>query len=198
MTELKQNDRDAFLASSEIVDFYTDSVRQCAETLCRDGELATAKACFRFVRDEIHHSWDFQRSPTTLRASEVLQHRTGYCYAKSHLLAALLRANDVPTGFCYQRLAGYEDGRFCLHGLNAIFLHGVGWYRVDARGNKPGVDAAFCPPTEQLAFKLSARGEADLPGIYPEPRREIVACLNQFTTWQEVADNLPDVSPPEI
>lgn len=93
-----------------------------------------AKSCFYFVRDEIKHSWDYELNPVTCKASEVLEHGTGYCYAKSHLLAALLRANDIPAGLCYQRLIVNKDKPpYCLHGLNALFLEAHGWYRVDAR-----------------------------------------------------------------
>nr|WP_269749949.1 transglutaminase family protein [Polyangium fumosum] len=87
----------------------------------------------------------WQAGPLTCTASEVLRHRTGFCYAKSHLLAALLRANGLPAGFCYQRLA--HGSGYCLHGFNAVELPGIGWYRIDARGNKPGIDAAFDPPS---------------------------------------------------
>jgi len=38
-------------------------------------------------------------NPVTCKASDVLIYGTGYCYAKSHLLAALLRANAIPAGF---------------------------------------------------------------------------------------------------
>ena len=60
--------------------------------------------------------------------SSVLMHKTGYCYAKSHLLAALLRSNGLPAGLCYQRLSVDDDGApYSLHGLNADFLknHGL-------------------------------------------------------------------------
>ena len=94
-------------------------------------------------------------NPVTLKASEVLQHGTGFCYAKSHLLAALLRANGIPAGLCYQRLSVNDTGApWCLHGLNAVFLEDIGWYRCDARGNRPGVTAAFTPPVERLAFAV--------------------------------------------
>ncbi|MBL0716467.1 MAG: transglutaminase family protein [Desulfosarcina sp.] len=74
-------------------------------------------------------------------------HGTGYCYSKSHLLAALLRANDIPAGLCYQRLTVSDNKPpFCIHGLNAVYLEQHGWYRLDARGNKSGVTAEFCPP----------------------------------------------------
>jgi NAD(P)H-dependent FMN reductase len=117
------------------------------------GEEEISKRCFEFVRDEIKHSWDYRLNPVTCKASEVLSHGTGYCYAKSHLLAALLRANGIPVGLCYQRLTiDGDQPPYCLHGLNAVYLQRYGWYRIDARGNKPGVDADFCPPLEKLAF----------------------------------------------
>lgn len=43
---------------------------------------------------------------------------------------------------------------YCLHGLNAVYLEQYGWYRINARGNKPGVNAAFSPPIEALAFSI--------------------------------------------
>ncbi|WP_218964046.1 transglutaminase-like domain-containing protein [Janthinobacterium sp. BJB446] len=158
------------------------------------GDAAIAARCFAFVRDEIAHSWDYQRNPVTCRASDVLQHGTGYCYAKSHLLAALLRANGIPAGLCYQRLAVGEVGPpFCLHGLNAVHLQEFGWYRIDARGNKPGVAAAFTPPREQLAFPVLATEERDLPEIWPEPLPQVVASLTCHATVQDVAAHLPDI-----
>lgn len=53
-----------------------------------------------------------------------------------------------------------EGTQFCLHGLNAIHLSDVGWYRVDARGNRADVYAQFAPPIERLAFKLSLPDES--------------------------------------
>ena len=86
------------------------------------------------------------------------------------LLAALLRAAGIPAGLCYQRLSVAGHGPpFSLHGLNAVFLRGHGWYRIDARGNKPGVAAAFSPPIEKLAFAILSPEEADLPEIWAEP-----------------------------
>ena len=126
----------------------------------------------------------------------LLAERTGYCYAKSHLLAALLRANGIPAGLCYQRLT-IADQRppFCLHGLNAVYLPQYGWYRLDARGNKPGVAAEFCPPREQLAFDVTLPGEADLPGIFADPLASVVAVLARAHSYQEVAAQLPDCLP---
>jgi transglutaminase-like putative cysteine protease len=124
-----------------------------------------------------------------------LEARTGYCYAKSHLLAALLRANSIPAAMCYQRLSIDDAGTaFCLHGLNAVYLPDVGWYRVDARGNKAGVDAQFSPPKECLAFRPHLPGERDLPGLHVDPLPEVVATLRRYKTFDAVAAHLPDVS----
>lgn len=48
------------------------------------------------VRDRIKHSNDYKLNPITRKASDVLKHGTGYGYAKSHLLMALLPANNIP------------------------------------------------------------------------------------------------------
>jgi len=185
-----------YLASSTHIDSDHPAVRAKAAALAAGavGDAAIAARCFAFVRDEVAHSWDYRRNPVTCRASDVLQHGTGYCYAKSHLLAALLRANGIPAGLCYQRLAVGEAGPpFCLHGLNAVYLQEVGWYRIDARGNKPGVDAAFTPPQEQLAFPVLAPEERDLPEIWAEPLPQVIASLTGHATVQDVAAHLPDI-----
>ena len=127
-----------YLASTEYIDWQNSNVKNQA-ALLSDGahdELEIVRRCFEFVRDEIKHSWDYQLNPVTCKASDVLKHGTGYCYAKSHLLAALLRANNIPAGLCYQRTTAYDESEFCLHGLNAVYLEWHGWYRIDARGNK--------------------------------------------------------------
>lgn len=179
---------------------YIDS--QHPDILALAGELARGCAtseeigenCFEFVRDQIQHSWDYQMNPITCRASDVLKYRTGFCYAKSHLLAALLRANKIPAALCYQRLTISDDKPpFCLHGLNAIYLENHGWYRIDARGNKPGVAAEFCPPQEKLAFPIISKGEADIPGFWSEPLPQIVDILERAETYLDVANNLPDL-----
>jgi len=187
-----------FLQAGQIIDWHHPHITAQAQTLaegCTD-KRAIAEACFLFVRDEVRHSVDFQCGPVTCAASEVLRHRSGYCYAKSHLLAALLRANGLPAALCYQRLR--LDGpqtNFCLHGLNAVWLEEFGWLRLDARGNKPGVDARFAPPKEHLAFALVHPGEADLPGRYAEPLPLVIEALRTAESWQSLLADLPDLPP---
>jgi len=185
-----------YLAPSKYIDFDHPLVLEKSAALAKGAknEIAIAKRCFEFVRDEVKHSLDFKQNPVTCRASDVLLHGTGYCYAKSHLLAALLRANRVPAGLCYQRLSVGDAGPpYCLHGLNAVFLQDYGWYRVDPRGNKDGVSADFCPPREVLAFHIREKEERDLPEIWAEPLSLITSVLETYDNVSLVYENLPDI-----
>jgi transglutaminase-like putative cysteine protease len=187
----------AYLQVSEVIDWKHPEIIKCSQQIAQGHRTtdAIAKACFEWVRDEILHSFDYQMNPVTCRASDVLAHRTGYCFAKSHLLAALLRANQIPTGFCYQRLSIDDQGApYSLHGFNAIYLPEIGWYRVDARGNKVGVNAHFNPPHEQLAYNIQLAEEADFQAIFVEPLRIVVEALQAQTTWDGMLRNLPDIS----
>jgi len=184
-----------YLEVSEYIDRDHPEIQSLANELA-NGKLSDteiARACFEWVRDNINHSWDYKQNPVTCKASDVLKHGTGYCFAKSHLLAALLRANNIPAGLCYQRLSINEDGApYSLHGFNAAYLKDYGWYRFDARGNKETVDAQFIPPKEQLAFALNEENEKDFPDILSEPHGAVVDVLTTFDSVEAVFTNLPD------
>ena len=185
-----------YLKATDIVDFNNKEVYSLAMKLSKDCQTDTqiAKNCFKYVRDNIQHSGDYKSDITTLKASDVLKYKTGWCYAKSHLLAGLLRANGIPTGFTYQRLScsEYKKDIYCLHGLNSIYLKEFGWYRVDARGNKESINAQFNPPHEQLAFELK-ENEFDLPKILPEPLDRVIFALKENTYYAEMVENFPDI-----
>jgi hypothetical protein len=190
-------DMKEYLRVSEVIDWQHPEIIELARQIASGHQtlMAISKACFEWVRDEIQHSCDYQMNPITCRASDVLKYKTGYCYAKSHLLAALLRANEIPAGFCYQRLSIDEQGEpYSLHGFNALYLPEFGWYRVDARGNKAGVNAQFIPPQERLAFKIQFAEEADFQAILPEPLPIVVEALQAQNTWDDMLRNLPDIS----
>src|SRR5688572_31908422 len=122
-----------YLAPSDVIDCEHPLVKAQARALAQNAvdPITIAKRCFEWVRDEIRHSRDHMLKPVPCKASEVLQVRSGYCYAKSHLLAALLRACGIPSGLCYQRLSRGDDGSsYCLHGFNGLLLPEIGWHRV--------------------------------------------------------------------
>ena len=190
---------DPYLSCCETIDFRCADILHLAASLAKDSPQETTKACFEFTRDRIRHSADFRQNPVTCKASEVLAHGTGFCYAKSHLLTALLRANGLTAGMCYQRLSmGGEEGAYCLHGLNAVYLPEVGWYRLDARGNRHDIHAEFHPPEEFLAFRPTLPGEYDLPGVYATPLPVVVDALSSHETWDQLLLHLPDITPVAI
>ena len=187
-----------YLEATEIVDYNNKEVYALAISLAKGCKTDTkiAKNCFEYVRDHINHSGDHKYEITTYKASDVLKYKTGWCYAKSILLTGLLRANGIPTGFCYQRLScsEYKKDIYCLHGLNSIYLKEFGWYRVDARGKKEGVNAGFNPPYELLAFELGEH-EFDLKGILAEPLDEVLEALKKNSYYAEMVKNFPDKIP---
>ncbi|WP_169307380.1 GNAT family N-acetyltransferase [Chitiniphilus eburneus] len=170
-----------YLAADAEIDFDHPNVAALARDLRHATQPETARACFDWVRDSIPHCIDAAREEVPCAASETLAAGTGFCYAKSHLLVALLRANGIAAGLGYQRLTW--DGPhppYCLHGFAVVWLDGHGWYRCDPRGNsKPGVDCHFTPGVEHLAYPIVYPGECTSPQIHARPLPELVAFLRQ-------------------
>ncbi|WP_369167107.1 transglutaminase domain-containing protein [Streptomyces sp. R28] len=176
-------DLSAYLAADEAIDHHHPLVRETAARLA-DGVADSyeyARAAFEFVRDTVAHSQDSGDLRVTWRASDVLEQGTGICYAKAHALAALLRAEDIPTALCYQKFE-------VVHGLVAVRFNGA-WHRQDPRGNKPGVDAQFSLDGEQLAFEPDpASDEMDCPVLYAAPHPVVLdtlkAALDRPHLWR--------------
>jgi len=191
-------DKTPFLAVSNIVDFHHPAIAKLAIGLLANSHEVTAKNCFEWVRDNIQHCIDFKREETPYIASDVLAVGTGFCTAKSHLLVALLRANRIPAGFCYQRLA--FDGPnppYCLHGFVAVWLDGFGWYRCDARGNsKPGIHCEFAPGHETLAYPTQYSGECTYPEVWSEPWPALILANRALKLASDYLVRPIDIAPP--
>src|SRR5690606_18223764 len=113
--QLSVKNMDPFLRASAVVDFDSPVVANLVEELNNTGSGSDyVERCFVWVRDNIAHSADVDSDVVACSASEVLRAGVGLCYAKSHLLAALLRAKGIRAGFAYQRLASGRNG-YCLH-----------------------------------------------------------------------------------
>lgn len=186
--ELIQNtpDLSAYLAADDVIDHEHPLVRKTAARLAAEAtdSYAYARLAFEFVRDTIPHSQDSGDPRVTWRASDVLEQGTGICYAKAHALAALLRAEDIPTGFCYQKLD-------VVHGLVAVRFNGA-WHRQDPRSNKPGVDARFSLQGERLAFTPDPESnELDYPVLYAEPHPTVLSVLRAASDRPHLWSTLP-------
>lgn len=225
------DDLGRYLEDTITIDWQTPAVMDCARRVLA-GAPTTAEArvegLFRFVRDEIVHSFDlepetaerfaarsvegfppaFVRRSIAGRASEVLALGHGLCFAKSHLLAALLRFAGHPAGFCYVKLVDDEKpGRFVLHGFVAVRWQPTGsWILLDPRGNRgavgepvgPGAPRAIASECRfEAPYSLAyvpdpERGETFLPFIYKRPGKRIVDFLERVPDEKTLRRSLPD------
>ena len=196
-TELYTENPEAYLTCGDVVDFDDEAVAELSDALFHAavGETDFVRKAYEYVRDVFPHSADIGSDSVPCSASEVLKAGHGICFAKSHLLAAILRHQAVPAGFCYQKLILDDEAAPVLvyHGLNGVYLSEYRkWIRLDARGNKPGVNAQFSIDGEQLAFPVRPEmGEEDGLLIYPDPDQNIVKTMQESKTRTELWDKLP-------
>lgn len=180
-----------------VIQFDAPMVRQKIKEIESKATTKTEKAklAFEVARDEIHHSFDTKYEGVTINAEDVLEKKEGICFAKSHLLATLLRGMGIPAGFCYQRVLrkGTVESGYALHGLNAVYLDETGWFRLDPRGNKPGVDSQFSIHEEKLAYPIRTElGEVDYPNVYTKPLLSVIDAMKDSADSNELFYKRPE------
>ncbi|MDO5558985.1 MAG: transglutaminase-like domain-containing protein [Oscillospiraceae bacterium] len=189
-------DLEKFLEESFYVDYENENIISKAEELFSQqmNAVQKAKAAYEFVRDEIPHSFDKQPAAVTARASDVLRYKTGICHAKSNLLAALLRSQGIPAGFCFEHITLVNDDSmgYCLHCYNAVYLDSR-WIRLDARGNKEGINAQFSVDKPVLAYIPRPQyDEYFIKGIFSCPDTGTMKMLENAKTLEDIMENIPD------
>ena len=191
---------DRYLEDTIVVDWQTPTVLEKARELVEGAkdEGARVRALFHFVRDEISHSLDADTDVVTCNASHVLKEGTGLCYAKSHLLAALLRSRGIPAGFGYQRLRDEASGRYALHGFALAWLEGQErWVVLDARGNTDRIETEVDLDGEgsekSFAYLPDAEaGELTYPTIWARPSKRVIDLLDYADSLARIRNHLPD------
>ncbi|MFD9607047.1 transglutaminase domain-containing protein [Streptomyces sp. NPDC059970] len=185
----------AYLAADEAIDHEHSLVQDTVGGLRSNtiDAYTYAAAAYAFVRDTIPHSADSGDMRVAWRASDVLATRNGICHAKSHALAALLRAAGIPTALCYQGLGEQNGDPGPVHGLIAVRLPGRDrWDRQDPRGNKPGVDAHFSLDEERLAWPIRPEfNEVDYPVLYAAPHPAVLRGLRSAEDRPQLWRTLP-------
>lgn len=193
---IQSNNLNDYLECSEVIDCENLEIQEIANKLSRNikNEIDLIRTVYEFVRDEIRHSSDAGESNVTWKAADVLKYKHGLCFANSHLLAAILRSLDIPTGFCYQKLE-FESG-FGLHGLNAVYVKSIHkWIRLDPRGNENGINAQFSLDKEILAYNVNeGKGEFDFPIIYAEPDKKVIEILKSSQDLDEAIGKVTGVN----
>ncbi|GAB1429999.1 transglutaminase family protein [Ignavibacteria bacterium] len=192
-----ENSDDYLKEIPDIIQFNAPSVQRLIQSVKAKTESPRerAKIAFEIARDEIAHSFDTQSPHITIGAVEALDKKDGICFAKSHALAALLRGMGIPAGFCYQRVLrkGTVESGYALHGLNAVYLEETGWFRLDPRGNKPGIDSQFSTDTERLAYPIREElGEIDYPNVFTSPLLSVIKAMRESPNCQALFFNRPE------
>jgi len=187
-----------YLEKSKYVDYDNESVYKLALDLKdkSSDKIDLIKNTYHYVRDNIKHSWDAQDRRVTISASDCLNKGVGICWAKANLLAALLRANNIPSGFSYQRLTLGDtiDSGYCIHALNTVYISELNkWIRLDARENKIGVNAEFSLDKEILAFNIKNIGEIDYHDNHSYPDKGLMKVLEESNDALDMyLHHLPD------
>ena len=175
-----------YLCETEYIDYRNPLVKEKVNQL-RDESINSIdyiNRAYLYVRDEITHTWDAKEIIVSKKASDVLRNKTGICWTKSCLLAALLRANGIPAGISYQKLtrADEDDSEgYIIHALNTVYISELNrWIRLDARGNKEKVHAEFSIDQERLAFIVRPElGEIDYKDNHPDLDKRLCMILEE-------------------
>ena len=187
------NEKEQYLILTECIDYNHPLVQEKVVELKKKAEskLDYTKRAYELVRDEIPHSWDIKAEVVSRKASDVIMNKTGICWTKSCLLAALLRANDIPSGISYQLLtrADEDDSEgYIIHALNTVYIEELDkWIRLDARGNKENVHAQFSIDEEKLAFPIREElGEIDYRDNNPDLDERLIRILNSSSSVLDI------------
>ena len=181
-----------YLIETPSIDYMNFNILEKVQELKNQSNdnLDYIKRSYIFVRNDIPHSWDIKIEVVSRTASEVLENKTGICWTKSCLLAALLRANGIPSGISYQLLTRADDASegYMIHALNTVYLKDFNkWIRLDARGNKENINACFSLDEEHLAYTVrSEMGEIDYHDNHADLDDKLVNILMESESIQEI------------
>ena len=181
-----------YLIETPSIDYMNFHIQEKVQELKNqsDDNLDYIKRSYIFVRDEIPHSWDIKTEVVSRTASDVLKNKTGICWTKSCLLAALLRANQIPSGISYQLLTRADDASegYMIHALNTVHIKDLNkWIRLDARGNKENINACFSLDDEHLAYSTRCEfGEIDYQDNHADLDERLVNILMESENIFEI------------
>ncbi|MGW8195560.1 MAG: transglutaminase-like domain-containing protein [Desulforhopalus sp.] len=126
-----------YLRPTYFLDYLSENVADFAADSCDPGSSPVEKAVALYyaVRDLIKYDpYDLQYSRATLKASSVLDKGSGFCVAKAVLLAAVGRAQGIPSRLGFADVVNHLSSQklrakmntdlFTYHGYTEFFLDG--------------------------------------------------------------------------
>jgi len=125
-----------YLQPTFFLDYNTQEVADFAEAVCagRTTPAAKATALYYAVRDQITYDpYDLRYSRSAMRASSILQKKSGYCVAKAVLLAAVGRQQQIPCRLGFADVTNHLSTArlremmgtdlFIYHGYTEMYLN---------------------------------------------------------------------------
>ncbi len=153
-------------------------------------QASKALALFTFVRDAIRYDIGPDLpNRSAWHAGATLQRGKGFCQQKAVLLAALLRAQAIPSGLGFEHIRDWKlqgtrfeailpEGVIIYHGLTYAFLHG-GWRAMDAT-----LDRALSEKRGYQLVQASPTAHALLPALDLAGNRH----FDRFGHWGPYCD----------
>ncbi|MDL2294932.1 transglutaminase-like domain-containing protein [Ruminococcaceae bacterium OttesenSCG-928-D13] len=129
-----------YLVPTKLVRYTPDSlcVAESYELAAHSADnLSVAQQVFAWVAGNIEYDYDKadEIGGTTLRyepyPDETYETRLGICYDYASLLAAMLRANGIPTKLVKGEVMR-SDGQIIAHAWNMVWTEQSGWIAVDS------------------------------------------------------------------
>jgi hypothetical protein len=188
-------DYSSYLESSDIIDYDNSLIQDVVDQLTNgiNDNVYKVRSIYEFTRDHVFHSFEINATSVTIKASEVIDQGHGTCFSKSHLLAALMRAAGIPTGFCYQVLYDTDLERLVVHGFNGVYIEELQkWVRMDSCTHKDQDDLGFDPLDEQSVRPINTNlGESDDYIIYSSPNKRIIKLFLNSDTLEDLKTLIP-------
>lgn len=165
-----------YLKATKFVDSDHPSIVKLASELAQglDNDIDKALAFYYYVRDSIRYNpYKIDLSEAALKASDVLRRKYGYCVEKANLLAALARAQGIPSRFGFADVKNHLSSPklikmlrsevFAFHGFTELYLDGK-WVKATPAFNKELCELMDVKPLEFNGREDSIFQEYDSSG----------------------------------
>jgi len=167
MPNLSTDERTLYLMPTHFIDSNACEVETFAKESADNAKTDTDRAIriFYAVRDQIRYDpYHVSISPDEIRASKVLERRSGWCVEKALLLAAAARALDIPSRLGFADIRNHLTPEslknflgtdlFVFHGYTEMFLNNR-WIKAT-----PAFDLALCTRFNIVPVEFTAEQNA--------------------------------------
>ena len=156
-----------YLQPTQFIDSDSPVIIEYAKTVCGDetADIDKAVKLYYAVRDTVHYQfYRIDLNTDALKASTVLARKFGFCISKAVLLAALARAEGIPSrlGFadvrnhlCTDRLKKLmQSDLFIYHGYTELYLENK-WVKAT-----PAFDLSLCRRFKVTPLEFDGRKDS--------------------------------------